>query len=415
VELAADAAFSGHFVLPAKPGDAVIVVRTAGAERVPAGGRVTPADAEHFAKLRTPDNEPAIATAGAAHHWRLMLLEVEGAGDGDLVALGGSRTQTSPAQVPHDLVLDRVYIHGDRERGRRRGVSLNSAATTITGSHISDIKAVGRDSQAICGWNGPGPFVITNNFLEASTENIMFGGADPAIANLVPADITITGNTLSKPEAWRQERWEVKNLLELKNARHVTIRDNTLEYNWLAGQTGFAVLFTVRNQDGACPWCEVGDVVFEHNTVRHSGGAVMILGVDNNHPSKQVHDLVIRDNVFADIDNRKWGGSGYAFLITNGPRDVTIDRNTVVQAHGAGFIQVAGPPIHGFVFTNNVVRQNTYGVAGDNHGPGNDSINFYFPGATFTGNVIADGDAGRFPSGNRFPSFREVCAEVSCE
>ena len=416
IELEPRATFVGHYTLPVKDGAAVTTLRTAAQTAASRTARLSPADAAAFAKLQTTDNQPALQTAPGAHHWRITLLEVTGAGDGDLVSLGDGRPQASPAQVPHDLLFDRVYLHGDAALGRRRGISINSASTTITNSHISDIKAVGRDAQAICGWNGPGPFTITNNYLEASTENVLFGGADPSIANLVPTDITITGNTLAKPERWRQERWEVKNLLELKNARHVVIRDNTLEYNWLQAQVGFAVLFTVRNQDGGCPWCEVSDVVFENNVVRHSSAGVSILGVDNNHPSKQTRGIVIRNNVFTDIDNQRWGGSGYAFLITNGPRDITIDHNTIVQDHGAGFLQVDGPQVPGFVFTNNIVRQNEYGVAGTARAPGKDALTFFFPDGRFTGNVIAEGDPSRYPSGNEFPSFQELCkAMASCE
>ncbi len=414
IELEAGATYTGHFTLPVKDGDAVTTITTAGAERRVPQRRVTPADAAMLAKLRTPDQDPAIQAAPGAHHWRVMLVEVQGSDDGDLVSLGaGSHAQTIAAQVPHDLVLDRIFVHGDAARGRRRGISLNSAATTVTRSYVSDIKAMGRDAQAICGWNGPGPFTISDNYLEASTENILFGGADPGITNLVPSDITITANTIAKPLAWKQERWEIKNLLELKNARHVVIRDNVLEYNWLQAQSGFAVLFTVRNQDGACPWCEVSDVVFEDNLVQHSGGAISILGVDNNHPSRQTRGIVVRSNVFADIDNQRWGGNGYAFQITDGPRDITIDRNTIVQEHGAGFIQVEGPPIPGFVFTNNVVRQLMYGVAGRDRAPGNDSLSAFFPGATFTGNVIAGGESGHYPRGNRFPAVDDVCRELA--
>lgn len=376
---------------------------------------MSPADAARLAKLVTSDNEPALLTAPGAHHWRVELVEVQGGGNGDLVDLGDSG-QRELSQVPHDLVLDRVYVHGDPTTGRWRGVALNSASTTVTGSYISDIKTPGRDVQAICGWNGPGPFVITNNYLEASTENILFGGSDPAIEDLVPSDITITGNTIAKPEAWKGQRWQVKNLLELKNARHVVIRDNVLEYNWQQAQTGYAILFTVRNQDGRCPWCEVSDVVFERNVVRHSGGGIQILGSDYTHPSRQTHDLVVRGNLFDDIDNQRWGGSGYAFQMTDGPRNLTIDHNTVIQPHGAGFLQVEGPPVRGFVFTNNIVRASAYGVAGRDHAPGNDSLRTYFPDATFTGNVIADGKPGSYPGGNRFPSFSELCAQmVSCE
>ena len=70
-------------------------------------------------------------------------------------------------------------------------------------SFISDIKAVNADSQAIVGYNGEGPFTIENNYLEAAGENVMFGGSDPAVTNLVPSDIVLRRNHLFKPLAWR--------------------------------------------------------------------------------------------------------------------------------------------------------------------------------------------------------------------
>ena len=70
-------------------------------------------------------------------------------------------------------------------------------------SFISDIKAVNADSQAIVGYNGEGPFTIENNYLEAAGENVMFGGSDPAVTNLVPSDIVLRRNHLYKPLEWR--------------------------------------------------------------------------------------------------------------------------------------------------------------------------------------------------------------------
>jgi len=42
-----------------------------------------------------------------------------------------------------------------------------------------------------------------HNYLEASGENIMFGGADPAVGGLIPANIKIEGNHLRKPASWK--------------------------------------------------------------------------------------------------------------------------------------------------------------------------------------------------------------------
>ena len=103
-------------------------------------------------------------------------------GYGDIIQLGdGSSAQTDLAQVPYEIVLDRVYIHGDPIYGQKRGIALNARTVTIRNSYISDIKAVGVDTQAIGGWNGPGPFSIENNYLEASGEVVLLGGSDPAI------------------------------------------------------------------------------------------------------------------------------------------------------------------------------------------------------------------------------------------
>ena len=100
------------------------------------------------------------------------------AGSGDLIQIGdGSSAQNSLALVPHHIVLNHVYVHGDRYVGQKRGIALNAASVTISDSYIAECKGIGQDTQAIGGWNGPGPYTIENNYLEAAGENVMFGGA----------------------------------------------------------------------------------------------------------------------------------------------------------------------------------------------------------------------------------------------
>jgi hypothetical protein len=413
IVLAPGATFTGSFTLPVKSGNVLITIRTAGDAGLPADGeRIAPSNARALAIIRPSGSGAAIKTAAGAHHWRLMLLEVHGTGGGDLITLGdGSSAQTALSQAPHDLVVDRLYIHGDAAKGQKRGIALNSASTTVTGSYISDIKLAGQDSQAICGWNGPGPFTITNNYLEAAGENIMFGGSDPAIPNLVPADITVAGNYVTKQVSWRTQSWSAKNLIELKNARRVTVSGNTFENNWEGGQPGFAIVFTVRNQDGKCPWCQVDHVTFERNILRHSAAGVKILGWDNNHPSQQTNAIVIRQNLFYDIDAAAWGGNGYFVAMTDGARDITVDHNTVIQGKASGIVQIDGPPVLEFVYTNNLSQYGSYGIAGTGHGSGNSAIAAFLPGADITRNVIAGGPAGNYPGGNSFPTAAQFQAQ----
>jgi hypothetical protein len=406
------AVYVGNFVLPNKTGSSTITVRTNGDAGLPGDGQtITPANAPQLAVIKTPNAMPAIQTAPGAHNWTLMLLEVAATGGNDIILLGdGSSAQSQLSMVPHDLLVDRLYIHGDGVNGQKRGIALNSASTTITGSYVSEIKLVGQDSVGIGGWNGPGPFTITSNYIEAAAENVMFGGADPAIPNLVPADIVIAGNVLSKPLAWRSQNWVTKNLLEFKNARRVTVVGNLLQYNWQAGQSGYAILLTVRNQDGGCPWCQVDHITIEQNTVAHVAAGINILGYDNNYPSQQTNAIVIRNNLFADVDSQNWGGNGYFALITGQPRDITIDHNTIISDHGSGILQLDAPTLQ-FTFTNNMAKVNDYGIIGTSHGPGNDSINAFLPGSTITMNVLAGGNPSAYPPANAFPTTEQFEAQ----
>ena len=202
-----------------------------------------------------------------------------------------------------------MLVRGDPTKGQKRGIALNSASTTIRNSYITDIKAVGQESQAIAGWNGTGPYTIENNFLEAAGVNILFGGADPAIPDLVPSDIVIRRNLITKNVEWRGSTWTVKNLLELKNARRVLIEGNRLENCWTAAQPGYAVLFTVRNSGGRAPWATIEEVVFRSNVVRHAAGGINILGFDSTAESRTATGIAIENNLFEDINHRQWGGT----------------------------------------------------------------------------------------------------------
>src|SRR5688572_6908879 len=207
VLLEAGAEFVGNFILPVKTGDAPIVVRSAFNAGLPATGqRIQPGHAPLLARLRSATTVPALRTAAGAHHWHLLYLEFAANqnGFGDLIQIGdGGSAQNTVAKQPHNLYLSHLYVHGDALQGQKRCVALNARAVTIRDSYIADCKGVGNDTQAIGGWNGTGPYLIENNYLEGAGENVMFGGADPAIPDLIPDGITIRGNLFSRPMAWR--------------------------------------------------------------------------------------------------------------------------------------------------------------------------------------------------------------------
>ena len=426
IVLQAGAVYAGNFVLPTKTGDKWITVRTSGIADLPVEGtRVGPQDAAAMPRLVDPNGNGAIRTAPGASHYRFIGLEIAASPEVEntwaLVRLGaGAPEQTSLETVPHDLILDRLYIHGDTKRNCFRCIALNSARTAIIDSYVVEGHAVGNDAQALCGWNGPGPFKIVNNRLEGSGENVMFGGADPAIPDLVPSDIEFRYNHCFKPLAWEIGDpayagipWAVKNLFELKNARRVLIEGNTFENNWAHAQSGTAILFTVRNQDGKAPWSAVQDVTVINNRLVNSPTAFVVMGFDSPNQSQQSQRFLIRNNLMERIERS-------AFLVTSGADDVEIDHNTIVPANYTSFCmtglsgrdaasgKVNGLPCRRFKLTNNILGFGLYGPVVDG---GQNPWDEAFPGLTWEKNLFVGYGEGRaamvqgsksFPKGSLF-------------
>jgi len=413
IALEPGATYRGPFRLPKKDGDGWIVIAPRTERGLPGPGhRVTPNHARFMAKLVASAADAVIEADPGAHHYRLVGLEiapVEGEFLRGLVQIGAKETEI--AALPHHFVIDRCYLHGDARRGSRRGVALNSRDTAVVNSYLSDFKEVGADSQAIAGWNGTGPFRIANNYLEAAGENVMFGGADPTVDGLVPADIEVVANHLTKPLRWKEGdpafegvAWAVKNLFELKNARRVLVDGNLLEYNWPHAQNGFAILFTPRNQDGGSPWSVVEDVTFVNNLVRHVAAGFNVLGHDDIHTSQQTRRIALVNNVFLDVGG-SWG-RGRLLQLLDGTRDVIVEHNTA--AHTGGVLWGGDRTPHtGFVFQNNIVVDGGAGILAEGTAAGRPTLERYFPGAIVRRNAVVGGSAERYPPDNFFPRSLE--------
>jgi hypothetical protein len=422
IMLQAGATFSGNFRLPNKSGSDWIVIRSsaADADLPPPGTRVTPAKSAIMPKLISRNSDPVVYTDEGAHHYRFIGVEfgvAEGKNIYNLVSFGAD--QTSLAQSPHDLIIDRCYIHGNDTGNVSRGVMLNCARAAVIDSYVSNCHGEGFDTQAICGWNGSGPFKIVNNYLEGAGENVMFGGAKPSVQNLIASDIEFRLNHVYKPISWKKGHptyagrpWTIKNLFELKNAQRALIDQNVFENNWADAQVGFAILFTPRGEDGAAPQATAADVTFTNNILRHSGGGFNISGQDDTTQSQPSQRILIKNNLIYDIDGVKWGSAvdgpadGRFAQIVGGPVNITFDHNTIFQS---GPIIVAdGAPSSGFVFRNNIAPHNEYGVLGSGKGVGVGALNYYFPDVIFQKNVIVG-----IPQGVSYPADNFTPASLS--
>jgi len=372
LSLEAGATFSGRFLLPNKNCDDShwIIIRTSApdSELPKEGSRLTPCYGGVASMPARPDfhctstknvlakvvfegkaGEGPIMFASGANHYRLEGLEItRGGGQNSITALIAPEVHNSA----HHIVLDRVWVHGTAQEETTRGVYLTGTSyVAIVDSFFSDFHCVAitgacGDAQAIGGGGGDipsGPYKIVNNYLEASGENIMFGGGS---ATITPADIEIRHNYLFKPLIWKPEQpgfvggtsgkpFIVKNLFELKNAQRVLFEGNILENSWGGvGQTGFAILLTPKNQaPNVCPLCRVTDITLRYNRIRHAASGMTIANVasDTGGFSTAGERYSLHDLVFEDIDGTVYKGFGaLAVILSNGPplRDVKIDHVT---------------------------------------------------------------------------------------
>lgn len=411
ISLEAGATFEGEIILPP---DKPLTIQSSRLSELAPDKRVSPADAGKMPKLLPSSIDggaKVIKTSPRTRECSLLGLEVTHDPNlerNTLIALGDG-DQTILADIPQALLLDRMYIHGQTNQRSIRGIALNSGKTDILNCYISDIHHDGSDSQAICGWAGPGPYRIINNYLEAAGENIMFGGADPKIQGLIPSDIEIKRNHLFKPLTWKighpsyaGKDWSIKNLFETKNCRRVVVEGNIFENCWTDSQVGFAILIKCNNQDGTAPWSVTEDLLFQHNTIRSERGLNMLLIENLPKISAIGKRIYIRNNL--------WEVEKLVFQGPNDGEDVQLEHNTWIPGQGNNFTMY-GNITKRLMFRNNLGPYVGFGIRGDGEGVGANvqegtaTFNAYSPGGwTCDGNVIAGANPSLYPSQNFYPA-----------
>jgi hypothetical protein len=405
IALAAGASFrpvapEGSFVLRnrAIPTNQWVVIRSASAAfdvegAIPPNRRWAEANAAEMPQVRaTANNLPAIVAESGARGYRLVGLDIGAEPSIDQLAnLVELRSGAS------DIVIDRCHIHGNDSGDFRRGVLLSGSRLAVIESVVENFHDRNSDSQAVGGSLGPGPFKIVNNVLEAASENIMFGGADPTVPNLVPTDIEIRRNLSTKRPAWRSAGIAAKNAFELKNARRVLVEGNIFENVWTSGQDGTAILLKSVNQDGACPWCVTEYVTFRNNVVRHAAHGLLINAAETGRSGvpQPVHaNHIVIDNVlFDDIGTPEWAG-GKLFRVFGGVADVTVthvtSRSNPTGILDAGDANDTNPRL---VFKFNIVERKFYGI-GAGGDEGERTLTRNFPAFSYDQNVIVNTSTG---------------------
>ncbi len=470
IQLQAGAVFAGNFTFPALHCDDQhwVIIRTSAPDSAlpPEGTRMTPC----YAGVASLPGRPAypcsnprkllatiqlnqngilsgpIQFLAGANHYRFVGLEITKAvgvsGTVDLIGMQDARL----GGVDH-IIVDRCWVHGTAQDETRRGFALRSISLAgIVDSYFNDFHCTAVtgtcvDSNAIGGGSGDFPQVtwsIVNNFLEASGEGILLGGGP---ATITPTDIEIRRNHFFKPLIWLKgtpgfvggkggNPFVVKNHVEFKNGQRVLLEANIFENNWGGfSQNGHSIVLTPRNNYNGtlgvsdCWTCKVADITIRYSVITHVGAGFNLSNVlTKGEPAAPGGRYSIHDITVDDVEKAALNGGGGLFLIMSHWPNSAL--SSIQITHVTGFpdpdgriLAIAspagGPPMTGFVFTNNIVTVPGMPIYGADGGSSNcDTVSSpivalgaCFPGYKFTQNVLIAAPAkysSEWPAGNWF-------------
>ncbi len=363
VVIDAGALFSGNFSTPlihcaAYP----VLVRSSAISSLPAGTQVLQSQANRMPTISTPNNMGVLVFAEGASGWYFAGINFTVArgvqGLWNLIPLSAGATNVS--QLPSNITFDRVLVHGN-DQMCVRGFLADAVNFTLINSQVYDFIHNTQDTQAVLAYNSPGPFLIANNYLEATGENIMFGGGGtPTIAGNIPSDITVRLNNLNKLPEWYHQPapcngtgetacYDVKNNFECKDCQRVLVDSNIMSYAFVQGQ-GECAIINIFSGFSAF------DVTLSNNLCQFAGGGFSLNGFATTSTAR----VLWRNNLIQGI-SPAWGNTQGGCLEVAGPSlDVTIDHNTCINNGSDGVANSAfigdNPPSTniGFSYTNNI-------------------------------------------------------------
>jgi len=313
------------------------------------------------------------------------------------LAVNGINNAAFLLTVFDGTVMKQCILTGSQQ-GQHRAIWADAKNVSILDSYIWNIfESI--DCQAIFAYNGCNGLNVDNCYLEASGENILFGGADADSADKIPQNITINNCDITKQLAWQGVAGiTVKNHLELKCVIGLKMTNCRLSNCWTQAQTGYSIVLTVRNQDGKAPFSIVQNVVIDGNTIANVGAGVQILGRDDTpgKPSQVMTNVQLSNNAYDIVAAL---GACRQYFISGGPDKLLLVNEKFTGANLNSFLCFDQPQLQctNFEFDGCNFQEGDYGIFGTNAPAlGTAVLDMYTPGYKCSNNIVQKGTSGRF-------------------
>jgi hypothetical protein len=292
--------------------------------------------------LSAKDQTLRVLDLSGASHWRIEDLHLRGSRHAMIRIEGGT-----------DNVISSCEIYD----GSKKGIIANGDDITIQDSVFRDIKVgVGEgDTQGIAIWAGS-RVTIRRNMFATPGDAILVGGA---AANVTSTDIDIDDNHFHTLASW-DDRFNVENAIDIKNADGVTISNNVFHRYQQYDGTDSGTAINIHTHDEGAEDAFIDDVVLEGNTFYDMGRAIAIARIYG--PGS---DVTLQRNVFYGITHDRSPDDRPAAIIAEDWDGLRVDNNTFVDIEGPA-IWTAGD-MDEYTARNNVLRR-TEGIKKESGG-----------------------------------------------
>lgn len=447
IDVEAGQVISGNFTIGVKVDNSCIQIRSSNYNNLRIGKRVTPTDVANLVRIRSNNiADPALAvfrTVGASRCTIFTGIEITidpsiiadapgGTSQTKLVMLG-TAAETSQSQLPSNFRFDRCWIHGIDLKNTKRGIYVNAEKTVFIDSTIERFQDTNGDSQAILIGTAK-QLLVWNCYVNGAGENVLSGGVDQTITGYATSDLEFRYSDFpwllkwkSNDPSWDGKDWVTKNNFEIKKGEAVLIFACNFGPWWESEQTGGTISFKTSNDDPN-PIVIAKDILVYLSRFRNVGAGIVINGSNNTLEESTDHtrrisflyDLFEIDGITFNNEDSGNPSSGNMSLILTSyqggvkhyPDDFSIEHCTFVNSRGGNrVIHLFDTPAtgtslgNGFIFRNNILTYNIFGIKADGTAEGTASLNVATDSATRTWSKnLINGSSTNYPTDNTYVS-----------
>jgi len=302
-----------------------------------------------------------------------------------IVEIRRTSAQTTLDGYPGRVYFDRCWLRGSPTTDTRRGIMANGPYLWAEDSRITEVHFLGNEAAGIGGWTGSQFHVWKNLTIEAASQTILYGGADPdqPQTNLLdPADVFTDKVYGHKPLTWLPTHtsyggigWTVKTGFEAKNCRRWVIDRSITQNCWPSAQAGWSMLFqNLSDNNNNHLENRVEDIIIRHHRFDNVVfGPDLLSRVAYNSGPLPVNKMtrVVMDNILMTkvggnntgtdtvIYNNAGGTRGVAFALLGDIDTLTVDR---ITCDGRRLMTLEGVNGNAWTLTNIVNRLGQYGI-----------------------------------------------------